>query len=223
MGVEALSGAISELFADAVSVAVVAIADKNATATEAELAALGKAVDKRRLEFSAGRHAARLALSGLSLPPRDILIGPHRQPLPPANSVLSISHDVQHAMAVAASAQDWFGIGIDIGDADTLSPDLIHSICRGNDLLNLAVGESLGQRAKLVFCLKEALFKAISPQVNSWMEFSQSELRIDHAQGSFEADIFASDGTLLKLQGQWFGRFARVDKRWLAVAGMRRP
>jgi len=217
-----LSRALTVLFDDKVSVGVVAVNDSDAIATAAELEALGQVVDKRLKEFSAGRAAGRVALSGLNLPPSDILIGAHRQPLPPAGTVLSISHDDLQALAVAASAQFWWGVGVDIAHADALSDDLIARICRGTDLNNLRAGESVAERAKLVFCLKEALFKAVFPQVSDWMDFSQSELLIDHQRGSFDAKLFTANGAPLDLKGSWFGRFTKCENRWLAVAGLQR-
>lgn len=214
---------LSNLYSEAVGVGVVQIGDASAVATTAEIKALGSAVAKRRMEFSAGRHAARMALSGIGLPATDILIGRHRQPLPPSGVVLGITHDSQHALAVAALSERWLGIGVDICDADSLSEGLIHAVCRGSDLQNLVPGESIAERAKLVFCLKEALFKAIFPQVSDWMEFEQSELSIDHSSGKYAAKVFAADGSALPLQGVWRGRFAKVGSRWIAGAEMLRP
>lgn len=218
----ALEQALRALLPAEVSVAAVAVDDAKAQADDAEIAALGNVVDKRRAEFVAGRYAARLALGGRDLPQTAILIGEHRQPLPPAGAVLSITHDDSHAIAMAASELQCLGLGVDLTDADSLQENLVKSVCGESDLMNLQPGESIEQRAKLVFCLKEALFKAIFPQVGDWMDFSQSALSIDFMSASYQAQIFAADGSALPLRGQWFGRFTRLGNRWIAVAGMRK-
>lgn len=222
MHLNALENATRTLFDQSVAVRAIAIGDPAAMGTVAEISALGQVVDKRKAEFVAGRHAARGALRGIGLPDTDILIGTHRQPLPPREAVLTISHDQRLAMAVAAPAEKWLGVGVDIADADDLAENLIATICGKSDLCNLQSGESIAERAKLVFCLKEALFKAIFPQVGDWMDFSQSALSLDHGSASYQARFFGADGAELSLQGQWHGRFARVGDRWIAAAGLRR-
>lgn len=222
LDLHALESATRTLFDEGVGVRAIAIGDPAAMSTTAEISALGQVVDLRKAEFVAGRHAARGALRGICLPDADILIGNHRQPLPPHETVLTISHDQRLAIAVAAPAKKWLGLGVDIADADDLAESLIATICGESDLSNLQQGESIACRAKLVFCLKEALFKAIFPQVGDWMDFSQSALSVDHASASYQARFFSADGAEISLQGQWHGRFARVGDRWIAAAGLRR-
>ena len=222
LDLSALESATRGLFDESVGVRAIAIGDTAAMSTAAEMTALGQVVDKRKAEFIAGRHAARGALCGIGLPDAEILIGDHRQPLPPHEAVLTISHDQCLAMAVAAPAERWWGLGVDIADANDLDENLIATICGESDLSSLQQGESIASRAKLVFCLKEALFKAIFPQVGGWMDFSQSALRVDHASGRYQARFFGADAAELPLQGQWHGRFTRVGDRWIAAAGLRR-
>ncbi len=219
MGQE-LSSALSAVFPQSVNIAVVGLEKCEQKATEPELAALGAASDARLREFSAGRVAARRAMHGINLPPADILVGRHRQPLAPAGVLISITHDQEYAVAAATVQSRWHGIGIDIAQADELPVNLHSMVCRGQDLENLREGETVGQRAKLIFCLKEALFKAIFPQVNDWMNFSQSEICVDHGRGEFSAQVYAEHGAELSLQGAWHGRFARVGERWFAAAGL---
>jgi len=224
MSVQLLESAVHQVTnAEEMQFAVVSFDDaqiQQAKSTEFE--ALGRAVPKRMQEFSVGRHTARLALAKLGYRDAEILIGKHREPLAPAGSLLSITHDDQHAIAIVADTRHYLGLGVDIADVRGLDPALIHSICRGSDLEGLAPGETLMQRAKLVFCLKEALFKAIFPQVRQWMDFSQSELCVDHETGSFNARIFNANGELLVLKGEWRGRFVKsAEGRWIAFAALK--
>lgn len=213
---------LSEVCARDTTTAVSSVGDPLNDATAAELRVLGQVVDKRKQEYVAGRNAARCALRGLGFPPGDILVGAHRQPLPPLGSSISITHDSEYAFAVAGLNTHWYGLGVDVTQADELAESLISTVCRGSDLLDLAPSETLSQRAKLVFCLKEALFKAVFPQVIDWMEFSQSELQINHEIGGFEARILNPNDEPLELDGRWVGRFLKVGNRWLAFAGLRR-
>lgn len=212
--------ALNAFFPQSVNFAVVKVENNVQSATARELQALGVASDKRMREFSAGRAAVRQAMAGINLPPADILVGKHRQPLAPPGVVISITHDDEYALAAATGQSQWHGIGIDIALADDLPVNLHSMVCRGQDLQHLFEGETVAQRAKLVFCLKEALFKAIFPQVNDWMNFSQSEIAVDHDRGVFSARVYAEDGAELSLQGLWYGCFARVGERWVAAAGL---
>lgn len=216
----ALERTLEQFFPGKLRARSVAVGDPAARASAAELACLGEVVDKRRAEFVAGRHAARAALGGIGLPVESLLIGAHRQPLPPARAVLSITHDEQLAVAVAAQAEHWFGLGVDLADTAPLPANLIETVCNAGDLLGLASGESEADRGKLVFCLKEALFKTIFAQVGNWMNFSQSTLDIDLTRGHYGALIVDEAGRPLALRGHWRGRFARVGDRWVALAGL---
>src|ERR1700761_3617241 len=68
-----------------------------------EEALLGRAVEKRRREFAAGRGCARRALAALGLPPAPLLPGEGGAPRWPDGVVGSITHCAGYAAAAVAA------------------------------------------------------------------------------------------------------------------------
>ncbi|MCX8509150.1 MAG: 4'-phosphopantetheinyl transferase superfamily protein, partial [Rhodobacteraceae bacterium] len=138
-------------------------------------AALARAVLKRRNEFRAGRHCARHALRSLGVPATIPLIGPDRAPVWPEGIVGSISHSANHAIAVVASRQTCRGLGIDVeiltgtDDLAALSP---HVATRAEmRLLRATYGPA--ESFALLFSGKEAIYKAIFPQIRRFVDFHE--------------------------------------------------
>lgn len=89
-------------------------ADVQARAASAGIRAYAEnLVPKRRLEYLAGRLAARAALQSVGA--ADPIIGNHDgAPVWPSGYCGSISHSAGLAVAVAACSRDWRSLGIDI-------------------------------------------------------------------------------------------------------------
>ena len=128
----------------------------------AELGELDTSVGmERRNDFIRGRIAARRALRELGVPPGTIPIGPWRLPVWPQGVVGSISHSAGAGVAVAARAADLRGIGIDVEARDRrLSGRIARRILTRAESWALD-GESTLPWPLVLFCAKEAAFKAV--------------------------------------------------------------
>jgi len=123
---------------------------------------VAQAGEKRRRDFALGRACARAALAGLGQGGIAIGKGEHGAPLWPGGIVGSITHTDGYAAALAGSAQQFTGIGLDAervgGVTEDLWPRLFDEDERdylaGLDVAAKAVA------ATLFFSAKEAAFKA---------------------------------------------------------------
>ena len=138
-----------------------------------------KRMVKRRLrEFQHGRNCARLALSMLGQPPGPIGRGKHREPLWPEGFVGTISHAGPYAAAAVAAADLFLGIGLDMEYADPIEDRLIESICRTEEIDRANDNEGIGQHAKLLFSIKESIYKCLWPLIREFVDFTEIEVRL---------------------------------------------
>jgi 4'-phosphopantetheinyl transferase EntD len=127
---------------------------------------LAQAIPARLREYAAGRAAARSAMGrALPIPP-----GPDRAPQWPPGWCGSITHTRTHCLAVAGRAETITGIGLDLEPADPLDPSLWSTVLRPEDCDALP-DQSPGLHAKVIFCAKEAAYKAQYPQSLSLLDF----------------------------------------------------
>jgi 4'-phosphopantetheinyl transferase EntD len=127
---------------------------------------LAQAIPARLREFSAGRAAIRAAM-GQALP---IPHGPDRAPQWPPGWTGSITHTQSHCLAVATRSPAIHGIGIDLEPADPLDPSLWSTVLRPEEC-NALPADNPGLHAKVIFCAKEAAYKAQYPQSQSLLDF----------------------------------------------------
>ena len=148
-----------------------------------------KAVPKRVIEFTAGRHCARRALARLGIANFPILSGIRREPIWPVGTVGSITHCSGFASAAVALNTDMVAIGIDVEVAGPLSPGLIESIAsRAERQALLAFSDDVPWE-RAIFCAKEAFYKAWYPVTRSWLEFHDVDVTFRPEQGTFEVQI----------------------------------
>jgi 4'-phosphopantetheinyl transferase EntD len=159
---------------------------------EAEL--LGpRAVSKRREEFTAGRTCAREALALLGIPRRPILQGKQNQPLWPEGVVGSITHCQGYCAAAVASLDRCGGIGIDAEPNESLPPGVLHLIARQREqdwILNANQEEICWDR--LLFSIKESIYKVWYPLERRWLDFDQAEVTIDAGTLTFKAALLCA-------------------------------
>lgn len=119
-------------------------------------------VHKRRVEWLAGRVAAKHALQrlqGAALLPRHAAVRSAASGRPAFDgAMLSISHSRRNAMAAAAHGP----VGVDTETFDALRADSLSAVIRPWEVDGLRRGLGCDARVgqTLVWCLKEALFKA---------------------------------------------------------------
>jgi 4'-phosphopantetheinyl transferase EntD len=180
----------------------------------AEERVVGQAVEKRRREFSTGRACARQALAKLGLPPESIPSGPRGEPRWPGGIVGSITHcDGCRACAVARSS-DIAAIGIDAEPNLPLPEGLLVDIALPEERERISM--LAGERTdvcwdRLLFSIKESIYKAWFPLAERWLGFEDASVEMDIRQQTFEACFlvpgpFFAGSELTGLSGSWLVR-----------------
>ncbi len=174
-------------------------------------------VARRLQEFQHGRSCARLALSMLGQPPGPVGRGKHREPLWPAGFIGSISHAGDHAAAAVAATDLFLGIGLDMEFADPIEDCLIASICRPEEIGRVDDGEDIGYRAKLLFSIKESIYKCMWPLIRQFVDFTEIEVRLVDDSDRYEAIAHTAKCDAVPID-RLSGRYRRHGKLILASA-----
>ena len=174
-------------------------------------------VERRLQEFQHGRSCARLALSMLGQPPGPVGRGKHREPLWPAGFIGSISHAGDHAAAAVAATDLFLGIGLDMEFADPIEDCLIASICRPDEIGRVDDGEDIGYRAKLLFSIKESIYKCVWPLIRQFVDFTEIEVRLVDDSDRYEAIAHTAKCDAVPVD-RLSGRYRRYGKLILASA-----
>lgn len=179
-----------------------------------EAALLVRAVDKRRREFTTGRHCARSALAALGVAPVPILPGERGAPQWPAGTVGSITHCAGYRAAAVAHAREVLTIGLDAEPNQLLPDEVLTMVSLPGErarLRDLAAAEPGTCWDRLLFSAKESVYKAWFPLARRWLGFEDAEITINAADGTFEARLLvAAPATggfpLAGLSGRWLVR-----------------
>lgn len=160
----------------------------------AEAACVANAVAKRRREFAAGRHAARLALARLGILDFALLPDAQRVPRWPAGVVGSIAHCEGCCVAGVARSERVSGIGLDVEPATPLDDELHALVASPRELT--ACGGAGVDPGKLLFCAKEAFYKCYFPAARQALEFRDVVVELGAAPaagapGRFRASLVA--------------------------------
>lgn len=188
-----------------------------------EMAGLGAVVESRRREFLTGRACARRALAELGAPTSPIPKGESGVPVWPRGVVGSITHCPGYRAAAVAWSSDIESMGIDAEPNQPLPVGVLDLIASPSEQNHLeCIREELGGTAvdRLLFCIKEALFKAWSPVEHVWLDFLEAEVEI-HAGGSFAARIDVKDPAV-DFPRVVVGRWKKSDGRLHAGLVLRR-
>jgi len=141
-------------------------------------AALNKAVRKRQREYLTGRLCACAALRNAGYP-RDIYpdMGEDRLPVWPSDWLGSISHSGDYAIAAVAPKANCVALGIDLQQRVALKTMMeIQSLIAQPDELAQFSNVDAITRLLLIFSGKEALYKALYPQVRNIQNFDAAKL-----------------------------------------------
>ncbi|WP_440899076.1 4'-phosphopantetheinyl transferase family protein [Actinosynnema sp.] len=204
---------IEELLPDGVA-AVEAFGDPpEAVLLPEEEEHVARAVDKRRREFTTGRHCARGALAKLGFPPVPLLPGPKREPGWPEGVVGSITHCTGYRAAVAARTDAVWTVGIDAEPNQPTPEGVLAAVAlpREQDMVAL-----LGARDpsvhwdRLLFSAKESVYKSWFPLTRRWLGFEDAELVLGR-DGTFTARVLVEhpvvDGRAVSgFTGRWLAR-----------------
>jgi len=191
---------------------------------ETELAR--KMAEKRYNEFIHGRHCARLALAQLGIAPHAIDKGPNREPLWPGSVSGTISHTLQYAAAAVAPRSAYRGIGLDMEAAIPLDEKLFKAICREEELHEFSrlmlTEEAAGDRAKLLFSIKESIYKCLWPTVRQFIDFTEMQVELADDGFSYRAIPHTAKAST-ELVGQLQGRYRYEGELVLSSAWLSNP
>ncbi|MEV7371680.1 4'-phosphopantetheinyl transferase superfamily protein [Streptomyces sp. NPDC090301] len=136
-------------------------------------------VGARWTEFATARMCARRALLRLGAAPGPLLRGSRGEPLWPAGVVGSITHRAGYRAAVVGPAGATAALGIDAEPAVALRPGVLRRIALPEERAGLAALPPVPGLPwdTLLFCAKEAAYKAWYPLARVPLGFHTAEVR----------------------------------------------
>ena len=180
-----------------------------------ETTLVARATHQRREEFTTGRECARSALAALDVPAAPILRGYRGAPRWPDGIVGSIAHCAGYCAAAVARTTDLVTIGLDAEPNAPLPGGVLELVSRPAERARLReltdAAPDVGWD-RLLFCAKEAVYKAWFPLTGKWLGFSDADITIDATDGTFSARLMVPmpvlDGVPLGdgFTGRWLAR-----------------
>jgi 4'-phosphopantetheinyl transferase EntD len=200
-----------------VAVVVSTREDREVELFEVEREALGQAVEKRRREFVTARACAREAFARLGLPPQPLPSGSRGEPVWPEGVVGSITHCAGYRACAVAAKSNLTTIGIDAEVAEPLPAGLLGDIALPEErraIERLTSADPAVSWDRLLFSIKESIFKAWFPLARSWLGFEDASVGIDRERGTFVAHLLVPGPTLNGRQLDGF------NGRWMFADGL---
>jgi len=161
-----------------------------------------RAYGRKRAEFALGRTAAHSALKQIGFensPP--VLRGQKGEPIWPDGIVGSITHCHPWSIAVAVQCSNGLAIGVDLETRERMQgTDISDLVCRGAEL-DWVRGGDFQERLTMIFSAKEAIYKALYPLCQRYIDFKEVELTWFPEQHRFQGEFLAPLGPNVQ-QGQ---------------------
>ncbi|MEV6554918.1 4'-phosphopantetheinyl transferase Npt [Nocardia sp. NPDC051756] len=177
---------------------------------------IAKAVEKRRRDFIGARHCARLALAELGEPPVAIGKGERGAPIWPRGIVGSMTHCDGYRGAALAHKLRFRSVGIDAEPHATLPEGILDSVSLPPEREWLQATGSALHLDRLLFCAKEATYKAWFPLTARWLGFEDAHITFDiqdstddSGHGTFHSELLVPGQTndggvpLISFDGRW--------------------
>lgn len=174
---------------------------------------IAKSVAKRRNEFITVRYCARVALGRLGVPPAPILKGDKGEPCWPDGVVGSLTHCAGYRGAVVGRSATVRSVGIDAEPHDVLPHGVLAAISLPEERSEMHRELPLGLHwDRILFCAKEATYKAWFPLTKRWLGFEDAHITFDvdslGSSGGFVSRILIdglalSGPPLTTLTGRW--------------------
>ena len=173
---------------------------------------IARAVAKRRNEFITVRHCARVALAELGIPPAPILKGDKGEPCWPDGVAGSLTHCDGYRGAVVGRAEQVRSVGIDAEPHGPLPNGVLEAVSLPPERRELAAMPDALHGDRILFCAKEATYKAWYPLTRRWLGFEDARIMFDvepdGTTGEFVSQILIdstalSGPPLTALRGRW--------------------
>lgn len=145
--------------------------DENALLPEEGPASLSSVVKVRR-QSGTGRILARSLLARFGKSAAALPRGVSGAPVWPEGFVGSLAHDDEVAVAAVARSETMRSIGIDVEPRMPLPPELVDVVSTRRERMRYThpILES-----RVLFCVKEAVFKALHPILGAFLDFHDIE------------------------------------------------
>jgi 4'-phosphopantetheinyl transferase EntD len=138
-----------------------------------EAPAFAASVVKVRQASGAARIVARQLLTRLGERECALPKAPSGAPIWPAGIVGSLAHDSRVAIAAVGMRRDVAALGIDIEPAELLPPELLEMVATPRELQKITGDPYQG---RLLFVAKEAVYKAVYPLDQTFLEHHDVEI-----------------------------------------------
>ncbi|WP_159625657.1 4'-phosphopantetheinyl transferase family protein [Actinomyces sp. zg296] len=205
-----MSGGPARLLTEIVpgSVSVAETREELDEALHGEEAALAERMSDRRCrEFTTVRGCARRALRGLGHRRPPMVPGGAGEPAWPAGVVGSMTHCERYRAAAVARQEDVDCLGIDAEPNAPLPAGVLARVATTPEEIG-GLGRLAAERPdvavdRLLFSVKESLYKAWYPREARWLGFGDALVRL--ADGEFTADLTdpRPGGRTRRLHGRW--------------------
>lgn len=178
----------------------------------AEEPLIARSVAKRRNEFVTVRHCARLAMASLGVPPAPILKGDKGEPQWPDGLVGSLTHCEGYRGAVVGRSAVVRSVGIDAEPHGALPDRVLDAVSLPAERRAIAALPVHLHWDRILFCAKEATYKAWFPLTGRWLGFEDAHITFDvdssGTRGGFVSRILIdpaarSGPPLTELAGRW--------------------
>ncbi|MEU2833540.1 4'-phosphopantetheinyl transferase superfamily protein [Streptomyces lavendulae] len=176
------------------------------------------AVGARRREFATGRWCAKQALAGLHIPEGPLLPGPHHAPRWPEGVVGSITHCAGYRAAAVARSSDVRMLSVDAEPHAPLPPGVLESIALPEELAmvrELRIASPGTHWDRLLFSMKETVYKAWYPATARRLEFEDARITINVSAAAFSAQVLVPSPLR-----QHRRPLDRLNGRWLVSGGL---
>ena len=177
----------------------------------AEQAQIARSTPERKKEFATVRACARRAMAELGRPAVPLVRGPGGAPRWPDGLVGSLTHCRGYRAAVVAPAAVVRSVGIDAEPALPLPTGvfgLIGSAAERSAVAGLVADDAAVPWDRLLFCAKEAVYKAWFPLTARWLKF-----------GDVSVDLQPGGTFAARLPNAGHDEPAGFTGRWLAHRG----
>ncbi|SDD00641.1 4'-phosphopantetheinyl transferase Npt [Rhodococcus tukisamuensis] len=188
-----------------------------------EEALIARAVDKRRREFTSARHCARVALGKLGVEPAPILRGERGVPRFPRGVVGSLTHCDGYRAAVLGFAMQVRSVGIDAEPHGPLPDGVLDAVSLPEERAVLAArADGSVHWDRLLFCAKEATYKAWFPLTERWLGFEDARITFATTEPTSDGGAHGTFHSELLVPGQTLDGppLASLDGRWLVSDGL---
>ena len=116
-----------------------------------------------------------------------------------------------------AAADLFWGIGLDMEYTNPIEDRLIKSICRPEEIDRANDNEGIGQHAKLLFSIKESIYKCLWPLIREFVDFTEIEVRLVADSDRYKAIAHTAKCDAVPVN-RLSGRYRRYGKLILTSA-----